>query len=121
MALFEDIHAALDKLAAKDKVIRDEFKSMGVSTVDFAKKLLGQIVFLYFLQKKGWLGVEKGREWGTGPRGFMRRLAKGEYGKYNNFFNDILNHFSMTRWPRRGHEACAIASNAASVSERRPV
>lgn len=24
----------------------------------FAKKLLGQIVFLYFIQKKGWLGVE---------------------------------------------------------------
>ena len=23
----------------------------------FAKKLLGQIVFLYFIQKKGWLGV----------------------------------------------------------------
>lgn len=24
----------------------------------FAKKLMGQIVFLYFIQKKGWLGVE---------------------------------------------------------------
>ena len=106
VALFEDIHAALDKLAAKDKVIRDEFKSMGVSTVDFAKKLLGQIVFLYFLQKKGWLGVEKGREWGTGPRGFMRRLAKGEYGKYNNFFNDILEPlFYDTLATDRGHEA----------------
>lgn len=106
VVLFEDIHAALDKLAAKDKVIRDEFKSMGVSTVDFAKKLLGQIVFLYFLQKKGWLGVEKGREWGTGPRGFMRRLAKGEYGKYNNFFNDILEPlFYDTLATDRGHEA----------------
>ena len=104
--LFEDIHAELDKLAAKDKVIRDEFKSMGVSTVDFAKKLLGQIVFLYFLQKKGWLGVEKGREWGTGPRNFLRRLAKGEYGKYNNFFNDILEPlFYDTLATDRGHEA----------------
>lgn len=27
------------------------------SSSEFAKKLLGQIVFLYFLQKKGWLGV----------------------------------------------------------------
>ena len=26
-------------------------------SVQFSKKLLGQIVFLYFLQKKGWLGV----------------------------------------------------------------
>ena len=27
------------------------------SSAQFAKKLMGQIVFLYFLQKKGWLGV----------------------------------------------------------------
>lgn len=27
------------------------------SSTQFAKKLMGQIVFLYFLQKKGWLGV----------------------------------------------------------------
>lgn len=104
--LFEDIHAALDKLAAKDKVIRDEFKSMGVSTVDFAKKLLGQIVFLYFLQKKGWLGVEKGQEWGTGPRNFLRRLASGEYGNFKNFFNDILEPlFYDTLATDRGHDA----------------
>ena len=110
VALFEDIHSALDKLAAKDKVIRDEFKSMGVSTVDFAKKLLGQIVFLYFLQKKGWLGVEKGQEWGTGPRNFLRRLAKGEYKDYKNFFNDILEPlFYDTLATDRGHEAwCKI-------------
>lgn len=31
----------------------------------FAKKLLGQIVFLYFLQKKGWLGVDENAEWGN--------------------------------------------------------
>ena len=104
--LFEDIHASLDKLTAKDKVIRDEFKSMGVSTVDFAKKLLGQIVFLYFLQKKGWLGVGKGKEWGSGPRNFLRRLAKGDYKEYKNFFNDILEPlFYDTLATDRGHEA----------------
>lgn len=52
-ALFGDIEAALQKLSAKDLVIGREFKAKGVSTVDFAKKLMGQIVFLYFLQKKG--------------------------------------------------------------------
>jgi len=36
---------------------------------------LGQIVFLYFVQKKGWLGVVKGQGWGTGPHDFLRRLA----------------------------------------------
>jgi len=87
---FGDINAALEKLVAKGKTLRDEFNAKGVNTVDFAKKLMGQIVFLYFLQKKGWLGVEKGKDWGTGPRDFLRRLANGDYGKYDNFFNDIL-------------------------------
>lgn len=35
----------------------DESKRCGFTSEQFAKKLLGQIVFLYFLQKKGWLGV----------------------------------------------------------------
>lgn len=35
----------------------EESERCGFSTEQFAKKLLGQIVFLYFLQKKGWLGV----------------------------------------------------------------
>lgn len=105
-ALFGDIESALKKLAAKDKTIGNEFKKKHVSTVDFAKKLMGQIVFLYFLQKKGWLGVEKGKDWGTGPYDFLRRLAKGEYGVYENFFNDILEPlFYDTLATDRGHEA----------------
>jgi len=32
--------------------------------VNFAKKLLGQIVFLYFLQNKGWFGVGRDEDWG---------------------------------------------------------
>jgi len=108
--LFGDIEAALQKLAAKDPVIGKEFKAKNVSTVDFAKKLMGQIVFLYFLQKKGWLGVAKGQDWGTGPHDFLRRLARGDYGPYENFFNDILEPlFYDTLATDRGHEAmCKI-------------
>jgi len=104
--LFEKIEKELKRLVAKDNAIRDEFKAKSVNPTDFAKKLMGQIVFLYFLQKKGWLGVEKGKEWGTGPHDFLRRLAKCEYGKYNNFFNDILEPlFYYTLATDRGHEA----------------
>jgi len=104
--LFGEIHKALDKLTDEDEPLRDEFKAKEVNTVDFAKKLMGQIVFLYFLQKKGWLGVGKGQDWGTGPRDFLRRLADNEYGKYNNFFNDILEPlFYDTLAADRGHEA----------------
>ena len=90
--LKESLEAAL----AVDPHCKKEFEEKNISTVDFSKKLLGQIVFLYFLQKKGWLGVrqdpETGRfqEWGTGPKDFMRRLYNGEIVPYENFFNDIL-------------------------------
>jgi len=104
--LFGDINTALEKIVAKDKAIRDEFSTKGVNTVDFAKKLMGQIVFLYFLQKKGWLGVERGKGWGTGPHDFLRRMARGEYGRYQNFFNDVLEPlFYDTLAIDRGHEA----------------
>lgn len=35
-----------------------EANEKGFDSEQFAKKLMGQIVFLYFIQKKGWLGVE---------------------------------------------------------------
>ena len=109
-ALFGDIEAALQKLAAKDKTIGDEFKKKHVSTVDFAKKLMGQIVFLYFLQKKGWLGVAKGEDWGTGPRNFMRHLADHAVKNKLCLFNDVLEPlFYDTLATDRGHEAwCKI-------------
>jgi type I restriction-modification system DNA methylase subunit len=105
-ALFGDIDAALQKLASKNALIRNEFNSKRISNVDFAKKLMGQIVFLYFLQKKGWLGVAKGQDWGTGPHDFLRRLARGSHGAYENFFNDVLEPlFYDTLATDRGHEA----------------
>lgn len=41
---------------------------------DYVKKLLGRIVFLHFLQKKGWLGVPVDKQWGEGDTQFMRNL-----------------------------------------------
>ena len=105
-ALFTEIKAALQDLISNEKALDAEFTKNKISPVEFAKKLMGQIVFLYFLQKKGWLGVEKAQDWGTGPHDFLRRLAKGEYGAYKNFFNDILEPlFYDTLAIDRGHEA----------------
>ena len=58
--LFLGLKDELDSLVKKDRTIGAEFAAKHISTADFAKKLMGQIVFLYFLQKKGWLGVPKG-------------------------------------------------------------
>ena len=53
----EKFHQLCDTLSAnEDFVIEAEQHSYTVA--QFAKKLMGQIVFLYFLQKKGWLGVK---------------------------------------------------------------
>lgn len=47
----------------------------GFTSQEFSKKLLGQIVFLYFLQKKGWLGVDA----------LPQRLTSDE-------FNDVIEN-----------------------------
>ena len=88
--LFDNLTDALDEIIIKDKKIEADFEKKKVISVDFSKKLLGQIVFLYFLQKKGWFGVKKGEEWGTGSKCFMRELFEKEHRDYKNFFNDIL-------------------------------
>ncbi|WP_373833648.1 Eco57I restriction-modification methylase domain-containing protein, partial [Bacteroides heparinolyticus] len=41
---------------------------------DYIKKLLGRIVFLHYLQRKGWLGVPQNKSWGEGDTDFMRHL-----------------------------------------------
>ncbi|MCM8808128.1 MAG: BREX-1 system adenine-specific DNA-methyltransferase PglX, partial [Candidatus Omnitrophica bacterium] len=88
--LFIKTKLELDKIVGKDKKVRQEFESKNINTVDFTKKLLGQIVFLYFLQKKGWFGVERGEQWGSGPKDFIRKLFNKKFGTYQNFYNDIL-------------------------------
>ena len=88
--LFYRLEELLDDIVANNKDVKDDFVAKGVDTADFAKKLLGQIVFLYFLQRKGWFGVPRGKEWGEGSKNFLRELFEKEHGDYQNFFNDIL-------------------------------
>jgi len=42
----------------RNESFREEAEAHKFTSEQFAKKLMGQIVFLYFLQKKGWLGVK---------------------------------------------------------------
>jgi hypothetical protein len=97
--LFEKTRDALRDLLATQPVIASHFTEHGIANDDFAKKLLGQIVFLYFLQKKGWFGVERGKDWGTGRKDFIRHLftnradyahVPGPRRRAPNYFNDIL-------------------------------
>jgi type I restriction-modification system DNA methylase subunit len=88
--LFLKTKEGLDAILIDNEVVGADFAAKNVNSVDFAKKLLGQIVFLYFLQKKGWFGVARDAVWGTGPKNFLRELFDGKHGSYKNFFNDIL-------------------------------
>ena len=88
--LFMNLTKELELILKKDQKIKKEFENKKINPSDFSKKLLGQIIFLYFLQKKGWFGVKKGEEWGTGSKKFLRELFEKKHGDYDNFFNDIL-------------------------------
>ena len=58
---------------------------------DYVKKMLGRIVFLHFLQKKGWLGVPYNEEWGSGDRNFMLNLfKKATEEQKENFLDEVL-------------------------------
>lgn len=53
---------------------------------DFVKKMMGRLVFLQFLQKKGWLGVPKNARWGTGDKNFIYNLFKNADDSVKNDF-----------------------------------
>jgi type I restriction-modification system DNA methylase subunit len=56
---------------------------------DYVKKLMGRLVFLQFLQKKGWLGVPAGEPWGTGDREFIQNLFANCQDK-DHFIDNVL-------------------------------
>lgn len=58
---------------------------------DYVKKMLGRIVFLHFLQKKGWMGVPKDKEWGEGDPQFMLHLyEQSSEAQQANFLDEVL-------------------------------
>jgi len=113
--LFEQSRDALADFLRTTPAIEREFDERGITADDFTKKLLGQIVFLYFLQKKGWFGVERGKEWGGGRKDFLRHLFsnRADYAhipggrkREANFFNDILEplFYEALAYPREADD-----------------
>jgi len=97
---YRDLTFALEKeiqsLRKKDKILNLNFKENKIDNLEFAKKTMGQIVFIYFLQKKNFVGhkflnnnFEK-----DSPKDFLSSLFNSndtkEYLSYKNFFCDIL-------------------------------
>ncbi len=98
--LFKRLEKEIGALRKKDKALDANLRENCVNDADFAKKLLGQIVFLYFLQRKGWFGVEPGGRYGEGDKRYLRKLFDDRHEiaksytsyarKSKNFFNTVL-------------------------------
>ena len=57
---------------------------------DYVKKLLGRLVFLQFLQKKGWMGVPASRsDWEGGDKNYLSRLIE-HYEGNDRILSDVL-------------------------------
>lgn len=56
---------------------------------DYVKKLMGRLVFIQFLQKKGWMGCSAGESWNDGDKEFVQNLFANTTHK-NTFVDDVL-------------------------------
>ena len=59
-------------------------KKSNIKSDEFSKKLMGQLVFLYFLQKKGWLGVK------VNPDKISKKEAEALLENKTYEFNDVF-------------------------------
>jgi len=79
-----------DFMVSKPNIRQAIFNGDEKGIRDFNKKLLGRIVFLYFIQKKGWLGVPVASKWGEGNFNFIADL----FDKCKNpdlFYSELLS------------------------------
>ena len=66
-----------------------KFDNQEKAILDYVKKLMGRLVFLQFLQKKGWLGVPAGEPWGSGDSEFIQNLFAQTADK-DHFIDNVL-------------------------------
>ena len=93
------LYTRLYKAIQDDSEFVNLLKRQWVDGVSFTKNLLWKIVFLYFIQKKWWLWVERDKEfWKDGDKNFMRTIWN-DFQKNNEsltkektgyFYNDYL-------------------------------
>jgi adenine-specific DNA-methyltransferase len=84
--LYQDL---LIKFEADNK-FKNFLKNSDLKIEIFTRKLLGQIIFCYFLQKKGWLGAVKESKIEEGDLDFFRNKFNECIKNNKNFFNDYL-------------------------------
>lgn len=63
---------------------------------DFCKRMMGRIVFLYFIQKKGWLAVPQKKKWGEGNLNYLYDLFKKSKHKDDFYYLELVPLFFKT-------------------------
>ncbi|WP_396150586.1 Eco57I restriction-modification methylase domain-containing protein [Flavobacterium sp.] len=63
---------------------------------DFCKRMMGRIVFLYFIQKKGWLAVPPSKNWGEGNQNYLYELFKNSKNKDDFYYQELVPLFFKT-------------------------
>lgn len=89
---YKDLYIKLYEHFENDSQVKAAIVKAEIDNTRFTKKLLGQIVFLYFLQKKGWLGVTQNERWGTGKKRFVQELFEQAQNNKLNFFKEKLQY-----------------------------
>lgn len=84
--LYLNLTDYLNDFIKQDDVIARDFKEKEVLPSDFAKKTLGQFIFLYFIQKKGWIKDLNNPELEFSISELFSNRSR--YG--DNFFNDLI-------------------------------
>ena len=82
---------------------------------DYVKKLMGRLVFLQFLQKKGWLGVPANAAWGEGDAEFIQNLFVQCPDK-DHFVDNVLEPlFNDLNTEREGDISKLLTLNSRSI------
>ena len=72
--------------------LQDQFCGDEKRVRDYVKKLLGRIVFLHYLQRKGWLGVPSDKAWEDGDRSFIQHLYEyATEAQQSDFITSVLS------------------------------
>lgn len=102
---YKALYVSLNTYLEQQERAKKALKAVGLDTERFTKKLLGQIVFLYFLQKKGWLGASPGDPIVNGKRRFVQELCERSRREGKNFYNHYLKYlfYEALARERGGH------------------
>ena len=91
---YKQLYINICETLKKDHNFLEFIKLKKIKIPLFTKKLLGQIVFCYFLQEKGCLGANKNTNLGSGNKDFLRnefdKIKKDKLNYYNDFLEFLF-------------------------------